>query len=260
MEKFLLFTTGAGSSDPLNWDSSEAALYNVKEFSGIKPSSARTLDLFFDTGHGREIVTLSIDNGTHIRVIQAITNAVVNSTQSVITIADVDSNRYVNKSIYGVSIKAQELYIQKITGNTKTLINVPRGNYSSCMITNTDPSAAVACTLHLTSQIGSDIVDTGTNANEGDNAATTSSVTLTVDGTTATSDIFLNEKVYKSDGSLFGTCTAFNSGTEIVFGNGIDQTLANNDDLYVGTRYTILNAISIPANTVLKLDSNEMAR
>ena len=70
---------------------------------------------------------------------------------------------------------------------------------------------------------------------------------------------FLSEQVWKSDGTLFGTCTAFNSGTEIVFGNGISQILANNDDLYVGTRYTLLNTISIPSSSVLKLESDEIS-
>ena len=41
MEKFLLFTTGGGTSDPLNWDSSEAALYSVKDLESIKPANAR---------------------------------------------------------------------------------------------------------------------------------------------------------------------------------------------------------------------------
>ena len=71
--------------------------------------------------------------------------------------------------------------------------------------------------------------------------------------------MFLNEKVWKSDGTLFGTCTAFNSGTEIVFGGGIEQTLANNADLYVGTRYSLLSTISIPADNTLKLDANEIS-
>ena len=48
-EKYLLFTTGGGSADPLNWDSSEAAIYSSKDFKGMKPSSGRSLDLFFVT-------------------------------------------------------------------------------------------------------------------------------------------------------------------------------------------------------------------
>ena len=36
MEKFLLFTTGGGGTDPINWDSGEAALYSVKDLKFIK--------------------------------------------------------------------------------------------------------------------------------------------------------------------------------------------------------------------------------
>ena len=258
MEKFLLFTTGGGSADPLNWSSDEAALYSVSELKGIKPASSRSIDLFFDTIRGEEIVTLGIKNSTHSACMASIVSA-LNSNQRLITVADVDSAKFCSPYIYSVKITSQETYVQKITGNTKTKINTPKGSYSSCLITNTDASADVTVKLYLASQVGSDITDTGTNANESDNAATTSSVTLTVDGTTATSDVFLNEQVWKSDGTLFGTCTAFNSGTEIVFGNGIEQILANNADLHVGTRYTLFNNLAIPANVTLKLESDEIS-
>jgi hypothetical protein len=113
--------------------------------------------------------------------------------------------------------------------------------------------------LYLVSQLGTEITDTGTDSNESDNAATTSSVTLTVDGTAATSDIFANEKVWKSDGTLFGTCTVVNEDVEIVFGGGISQTLANNDSLYVGTKYYIFKSLVLPTGQTLKLESNEIS-
>ena len=65
MEKFLLFTTGGGSADPLNWSSDEAALYSTSELKGMKPASSRSIDLFFETTYGKEIVTLGIKNSTH---------------------------------------------------------------------------------------------------------------------------------------------------------------------------------------------------
>ena len=147
MERYLLFTTGGGSSDPLNWDSSEASLYSVKELSSIKPASARTLDLFFDTGKGREVVTLKIGNGTHVRVIQAISSAVVNSNQSIITIADVDSDRYVNNNIYGVTIKTSTpiLYYEKISNSTQVNvvpINTKLEKLTSMTLANIHSSAA----------------------------------------------------------------------------------------------------------------------
>ena len=128
----------------------------------------------------------------------------------------------------------------------------------SMIISNIDTDPA-QIDLYLVSQIGTKITDTGTDSNESDNAATTSSVTLTVDGTAATSDIFANEKVWKSDGTLFGTCTARNSNTEIVFGSGISQTLANNDSLYVGTRYYIFKNLTLPTQQTLKLEGNEVS-
>lgn len=258
MRTWLLFTSGENSSDPLNLDSSGIALFSPGDLKTMKPSGPNDLDLVFDVLGKTQIVTLKIKNGSHVRVITSITNAIEKSNQSAISIADVDANRFVNNNIYGVSIKSQETHVQELTDNVRTKINTMNGNYSSCLITNAH-SSAVTVLLQLVSQLGSDITDTGTNANESDNAATTSSVTLTVDGTAATSDAFANEKVYKSDGTLLGICTARNSDTEIVFGGGLEQVLANNDDLYTGKRYFLLNAISIPANTVLKLESDEIS-
>ena len=126
-------------------------------------------------------------------------------------------------------------------------------------------SSAATIDLYLVSQIARDdlsgvkITDTGTDANESDNAATTSSVTLTVDGTAATDDVFTNEKVWKSDGTLFGTCTARNSNTEIVFGGGLSQTLANNDSLYVGTKYYIFKSLVLPTGQTVKMESDEIS-
>ena len=258
MEKFVLFTTGCGSADPLNWSNDEAALYPVSQFKGMRPASSRTIDMFFETSFGKEVVTLGIKNMTHVQVMKSITQA-VNSSQAVVTVADVDNAIYCSPFIQTVLIASQETFLQKITANTKTKLNIARSNYSSCLIANTDGVADVSCTLYLVSQLGSDITDTGTNANESDNAAGTASVTLTVDGTAATSDIFADERVYKSDGTLFGTCTARNSNTEIVFGGGLEQILANDADLYVGTRYILFDQIVIPPKSTLKLEQDEIS-
>ena len=58
------------------------------------------------------------------------------------------------------------------------------------------------------------------------------SVTLAVDTTVATAAVFENKKVYKSDGTLFGTCTSVESGTSLIFGAGLTGEIANNDVLY----------------------------
>ncbi len=149
MEKFLLFTTGGGTSDPLNWDSSEAALYNVKNLESVKPSSARSIDLTFNTSNGKEVVALKIKNGLHNKIISSIATAIGAGTSSVITVADVDGGRYINSNICGVTIRSQETYIQTLTGNSRTKIDVTRSNYSSCLIANIDGTDAVACTLEL---------------------------------------------------------------------------------------------------------------
>ena len=75
MEKFLLFTTGSGSADPLNWSSDEASLYSTSELKGMKPSSSRSIDLFFETTYGKEVVTLGIKNSTHTSCMRSIVTA-----------------------------------------------------------------------------------------------------------------------------------------------------------------------------------------
>jgi len=134
-----------------------------------------------------------------------------------------------------------------------------QGSPKYITLCNKDASGdACVVDLYIVSQLGTDITDTGTNANETDNYTTESSVTLTVDGTAATDDVFKNQQVWKSDGTLFGTCTARNSNTEIVFTRGIEQNLVDNADLYTGSRYYILHDVSIPKGTTLLLEGPEL--
>ena len=135
-----------------------------------------------------------------------------------------------------------------------------KGSPKHISICNADTTGD-SCTVQvfLVSQLNTDIATTGTLSNEADNAATTSSVTLTVDGNNALARGFLNEKVYKSDGTLFGTCTAVNSTTEIVFGGGLEQTLSNNDTLFTGNRYFLLNNVVIPGGATLTLEGQEIS-
>tara|TARA_R100001594_G_scaffold149253_1_gene206551 strand:- start:1389 stop:2231 length:843 start_codon:yes stop_codon:yes gene_type:complete len=254
-EKYLLFTTGNGTADPLNWDSREAALYNVKDFEGTKITSARTIDLYFNTIKGREIVTLNVKNGTQISIITAIGNALINNKQSVIPVADVDNNSFIHNAIYGVTIKGYSIYPQSISGTSKTKINL---GYSPSSITLSATTASVI-DLWVTSITGEYITDTGTDANESDNVATESGVVLTVDGTAATSDTFEDERVWKSDGTLYGICSSRDLNTQITFATGLEQTLANNDSLYTGSRFYILKSVTIPSGSTLKLDSDEIS-
>ena len=104
-EKYLLFTSGGGSTDPLNWSRDEAALYPVSKFLGIRPGSYSTLDLFFDSGSGtQEKVILKIKNGTHIKVMAAIANAIEVNKNGVISVIDMDSDRRLDPAIYGVTL------------------------------------------------------------------------------------------------------------------------------------------------------------
>ena len=61
MKKWLLFTNGGGSSDPLNWDSSEAALYSSEDLKTIKPSGPRTLDLLENGTDEQKLLLGSVD-------------------------------------------------------------------------------------------------------------------------------------------------------------------------------------------------------
>ena len=149
MNKFLLFTTGGGSADPINWDISEAALYSVKDLKSIKATSSSTVGLFFETQDGKEVVTLTVVNGPHSNVIKSIISAISFNDQALISVADVDGNKFINKNIKGVSIKAHTNYIQTLTNNSRTKFAVRRGNWSSCMIANTDASDAVDLLLQL---------------------------------------------------------------------------------------------------------------
>ena len=47
MEKFLLFSTGAGNDDLQNLQGNEVALYKATDLVTARPSSIRTIDLLF---------------------------------------------------------------------------------------------------------------------------------------------------------------------------------------------------------------------
>lgn len=261
MEKFLLFTTGGGTADPLNWDSSEAAVYSMSSFKGMKPQDSRSLDLFFETDRSREIVTLKIKNGTHTSIMESISNAINIGSQSVVTVANFDTNKFINSNIISVTIRNNETYCQKLTAsaNVKTKIDLGRRGWSSCTITNTH-SAAIALDLYLLSLVSTDVASTTVLAAEAE-AISSASVTLTVDTVNATDDLFLNERVYRANGSEFefiGICTSVTNTTTLVFGGGIEAAIVDDDVLYTGTRYNALKDLSIPAASTLKLEGNEI--
>ena len=109
MEKYLLFSSGGGSADPLNFDKTEMGLWPASSFLGLRASSARTIDLFFKAHQEGDFFThdkvvLSIKNGTHIAVAKAITNTIFNSSNGVISIADMDNGRYIDNNIFNCEI------------------------------------------------------------------------------------------------------------------------------------------------------------
>ena len=154
---------------------------------------------------------------------------------------------------------------QKVSGNAKTAITnmsdilTSVDTLSLCNIHTTD---TVTVDLYVASQVTTDVTTTGVYAAETE-AASISSVTLTVDNgsgsaSAGTSDMFLDEKVYKSDGTLFGTCTTFGSTTSLTFSGGLDNAITDNDILFTGTRYYILKSYVLPANATLVLEKNEL--
>ena len=101
MEKYLLFTNGNGSADPLNWSRDEAALYPVSKFLGIRPTSSTTLEMYFEDNN---IVILKIQNGYHVDCMNTIGTAISKGSTAVIPIADVDNSRFASQYIYGCII------------------------------------------------------------------------------------------------------------------------------------------------------------
>jgi len=91
------------------------------------------------------------------------------------------------------------------------------------------------------------LTDTGVNVNNGSGySITTSSQTVEVDTTTATDTLFRGKKVYKSDGTLFGTCTNV-TATTLVFNAGLSAAMADDDslytypDIYLGPKVKVLD-------------------
>ena len=148
MEKLLLFTTGGATADAANVNSSEIAMYNIKDFRGAKAKNATTISIFFDTSNGREIVELGITSGKHDAVLRAISSVIVKSTQAITTIADIDKSIKVDSDITSVTLVANETLVQSLTGNSRTQINPLTRNYSKLFIANTHTSD-VTCTLEL---------------------------------------------------------------------------------------------------------------
>ena len=259
MTDLLYFATGDGANA-----SGEAYAAPVSRLRRILPVSATTLDLIFENEDtSLDSVRLTISSNTHQNVIASIGKVTSrNSGGSLITICDSDNSKFLNSNITDCVIylggSSSNFNAQNITGTSKVEVSTTGGSFDSISLASVHASADATVNLYYASQVGTDITSTTVLAAETE-AASESSVTLTVDTVAATADAFLNEKVYKSDGTLFGTCTARSSGTELVFSGGLSSAITDNDVLYTGTRYHILKAVAIPVGTTLVLNSDEVS-
>jgi len=257
LDKLMYFATGDGANL-----SGEAYVVPSNRFRGAHPVSSTILDLVFDSDYGdKDYVRLTIASNTHKLVLNSISGAINSATGGLRVICDSDNSIFCNSNITDCVIylgrSSSDFNAQNITGTSKVLVNTTGGNFDSLSLASVHDSTAASVGLYYASQVGTDITSTTVLAAETE-AASGSSVTLTVDTVAATADAFLNEKVYKSDGTLFGTCTARNSATELVFSGGLSSAITNNDVLYTGTRYYVLKAVSVPVGQTLILDSNEV--
>tara|TARA_R110000823_G_scaffold293997_1_gene412876 strand:- start:1054 stop:1629 length:576 start_codon:yes stop_codon:yes gene_type:complete len=161
--------------------------------------------------------------------------------------------------------------VQKIKTTSKTLVDFAGNNHSSMTLTNSHATDSIIIDLYVTSQFGTaangyitnPVPATGVYAAETE-VASTILTQLTIDNgsgaaSTGTSDMFLDERVYKSDGTLFGICTTFNSTVLLTFNGGLVKKITDNDILYVGTRHYLLRSLKIPKGTSLKLEQNEFS-
>ena len=263
----MYFSTGDGANA-----SGEAYAAPVNKLRRILPVSTTTLDLMFDNENGSlDTVRLTIASNKHKVVISSINDKIISAARagSIITVCDADNSLFVNSNITDCVIylgrSSSDFNAQNITGTAKVLVNTTGGNFDSLSLASVHNSAAATVNLYYASQVGTDITTTGVYVNFGDGyAVTTSSQAIVIDNgsgsaSAGTSDMFLNEKVYKSDGTLFGTCTTFGSTTSLTFSGGLSNAIANNDILFTGTRYYVLKAVSVPVGQTLILDRDDIS-
>tara|TARA_Y100000004_G_scaffold45171_1_gene49605 strand:- start:2007 stop:2879 length:873 start_codon:yes stop_codon:yes gene_type:complete len=267
MHKFLLFTSGTEIYKPQHLPegiSAGAGLYPVSNLQSIRPRDPRHLDLFFSDGLRREIVSLKVQGGSHSRVTTAIANAIATSSNSVIPVADVDSDTFIVPQVHGVVLRGTEVNFYRASGTDKTRLvdttNLTSPFHPPTSLTVTPVAGDTVINLFLKDVAGNQIETTGILSNEAENLESNGqSVTLTVDTVSATNDLIGQEYVFKSDGTLIGLCTSVTNTTTIVFGNGILTNIPNNTTLYVGVKRQILESVTVRDGSILSLSSNEIS-
>ena len=260
LDKLMYFATGDGANL-----SGEAYVVPSSRFRGAHPVSSTLLDLVFESDYGdKDYIRLTIASNTHKLVLNSISGTINSSAGGLRIICDSDNSIFCNSNITDCVIHlgrpSSNFNAQNLTGTAKILVNTTGGSFDSLSLANVGGAHDATVSLYYASQVGSDITDTGVNVNNGSGySVTTSSQAIVVDGTTATDDLLLNERVYKSDGTFVGTCTAVGSGTGITFGGGLKVALADDADLYTGTRYYVLKAVVVPAYQTLILDRDDIS-
>ena len=196
-----------------------------------------------------------IFTNTHVR--DAITIDLYATSQIGTDITDTSMNVNLVAG-YAVTTASQAIVVD---GDTFTNLTCDYNNDPTITHDDDDGQITVGMLVSGTGIPGGASVSSVTSDTEFELSASTTSGSVTNGTLTFTNialkDILINEQVWKSNGNLFGTCTAVGSATGITFGDGLVRAMADDDDLYVGTRHHFLNNVKIPNGVSLKLTPDE---
>jgi len=149
-QALLLFSDGLGHDN--DWGNSNFVVFPFHTLRGIKSKGKNSLELYFNdkaTLSSPATVTLSIENGKHSDVTNAIFKSVLDATTAITTVADVGNWVFAHRYIYGVTVKNSTpvLYYEKITNSTQVKIidiNTKTEKLTSMTLANIHSSAATA--------------------------------------------------------------------------------------------------------------------
>jgi len=147
-QALLLFSDGLGHDN--DWGNSNFVVFPFHTLRGVKSKGKNSLELYFNdkaTLSSPATVTLSIENGKHNDVTNAIFKSVLDATTAITTVADVGNWVFAHKYIYGVTVKNSTpiLYYEKITNSTQVKIidiNTKTEKLTSMTLANIHSSAA----------------------------------------------------------------------------------------------------------------------
>jgi hypothetical protein len=164
----------------------------------------------------------------------------------------------------GVNVNAAVGYA---AGTSSTAVTVDGGSFTDATcdynndptIAHDDDSGAIKVGMQVfgTGIPAAAIVASVTSDTSFELSASTTGGSVT-NGTLTFLPIILNEKLWKSDGTLIGAPTAVSSATSITFGDGLSQDLVDNDDMYASVYHYFLRNTKIPGGTSLKLEDSDI--